>query len=58
MTNFDGWLTSDQAAEYIGCHPETMRKRLRAGDLKSVKFGQTYRTTREWCDRFMLAQAA
>lgn len=54
MSDFDGWLTSDQAARYIGCHPETMRKKLRAGDIESRKLSNHYRTTREWCDVYML----
>ncbi|MGC2866018.1 helix-turn-helix domain-containing protein [Corynebacterium glutamicum] len=58
MSDFDGWLTSDQAARYIGCHPETVRKRMRAGDLRAVKFGQTYRTTARWCDEYMMGMEA
>jgi len=58
VSDFDGWLTSDQAARYIGCHPETMRKKLRAGDIESRKLGNHYRTTREWCDEYMMGMEA
>ncbi len=58
MSDFDGWLNSEQADAYIGCHVETMRQKLRAGEIESRKLGNHYRTTAQWCDTYMLGLVA
>ena len=58
MSESEVWLTSVEAADHLKCHPETVRKRMRAGDLRAVKFGQTYRTTVRWCDEYMMGMEA
>ena len=48
------WITSEEAAQYAGVHPESMRCWFRAGDIKSIRVGQTYRTKAEFIDDFLL----
>ncbi|RPE75193.1 MULTISPECIES: hypothetical protein [unclassified Frondihabitans] len=49
------WLSASGAAEYAGCHVETVRDALRAQELRGVqrvKAG-TWRTTAEWVDTWL-----
>ncbi len=36
-------LTTTQAAERLNCHPETIRRLVKAGKLKSVSLSETAR---------------
>lgn len=36
-------LTVDEAAEQLRCHPVTIRRMIRRGDLAAVKVGSVYR---------------
>ena len=42
MTEIEGWLTSAEAAEYAGYHPERIRELWRADKLKFIKVGTSY----------------
>lgn len=47
------WITTDQAAEYLQLAPPTVRKLIRRRELRAVRIGKTYRTTKQWCDEYM-----
>jgi len=36
------WLTTEEAAEILDYHPETIREMLRAGRLKGKKYGHVW----------------
>ena len=36
-------MTIEQAAEYVGKHPQTIRRWIDAGDLKAYRLGREYR---------------
>lgn len=48
----DRWLNSDEAAEYLGMHRETVRIRVRSGRLPGRKVGGVWKfkaaTLDEW----------
>lgn len=52
------WLLTEQAAEYLHMHPDTVRGLLRRGDLKGVKTGGTWRTRTDWCDTYLMKGTA
>ena len=58
MSRFDGWLTSQDVADYLKVYHKTAQRYLSSGAIESRKIGQTYRTRREWCDAWMEGQAA
>lgn len=37
--NPDAWMTVQQASEYTGYHPQTLRKLIRMGDLACIRRG-------------------
>ncbi|HYB04075.1 MAG TPA: excisionase family DNA-binding protein [Nitrososphaerales archaeon] len=39
-------FTIEEAAELLTCHPETLRREIRAGRLKAAKIGRDYRISR------------
>jgi excisionase family DNA binding protein len=49
------WLTSQEAAEYLQVHQETMRRWAREGAIPSAKLGNRggFRFKREDLDRFL-----
>ena len=49
-------FTSDEAAELLGVHPQTLRKWIRNGDLKAVSVGRSYRIDRAQLESFWRAQ--
>jgi len=38
----ENWITTEQAAELSGYHPEHVRELLKAGNVKGQKFGQVW----------------
>lgn len=52
------WLTVADAAEYSGCHPETVRDALRAGELQGIQRskGATWKTTTAWIDAWITGE--
>jgi hypothetical protein len=51
------WLTVAGAAQYSGCHPETIRIALREGFLRGVQAKKrgTWHTKSEWVDDWMMS---
>lgn len=47
MNETQNLLTVDMAAEYLHCHPETVRRMIRRGELKAVKFRKFWRVPME-----------
>ncbi|PKF67795.1 helix-turn-helix domain-containing protein [Corynebacterium mastitidis] len=52
------WLNTEEAAEAIRCSKDKTRELMRRGDLKAVKPAGRWRTTREWCDEYVVNGAA
>lgn len=52
-------LTTEQAAKYLDLHPETLKKRARAGLIKPLpNFKRPLRFTREELDRYLMGSAS
>lgn len=47
MTETQNLLTVEMAAQYLHCHPETVRRMIRRGDLRAVKFRKFWRVPME-----------
>jgi excisionase family DNA binding protein len=47
MTETKNLLTIDETASYLSCTPATVRRMLRRGELRGVKFGKFWRVPRE-----------
>jgi excisionase family DNA binding protein len=47
MTETKSLLTIDETAKYLSCTPTTVRRMLRRGELRGVKFGKFWRVPRE-----------
>lgn len=47
MKNAQNLLTVEMAADYLHCHPETVRRMIRRGELKAVKFRKFWRVPME-----------
>jgi excisionase family DNA binding protein len=47
MNNAQNLLTVEMAAEYLHCHPETVRRMIRRGELKAIKFRHFWRVPLE-----------
>jgi len=41
------WLTTEQAAELSGYHPDHIRRLIRGGDLQARKFGPVWQVNRQ-----------
>ena len=46
-------LTASQAAEYLCCHPKTVRSLCQKGELRAVKLGAEWRIPIESLDVFI-----
>ncbi len=46
------WMTTEEAAEELGYHPETIREMLRSGRLQGRKFGNVWWVDSASVDRF------
>jgi excisionase family DNA binding protein len=56
----DGYLTAEQAANYLGVHVETLRKWVRLGTFPSIPLpgsGKDYRFTKELIDEWAKQRA-
>lgn len=47
MNEAQNLLTIGMAAKYLHCHPETVRRMIRRGELKAVKFRKFWRVPME-----------
>ena len=47
------YLTLEQVAEALQLQVETIRRYVRAGELKAARFGRRYRVRPEELDRFV-----
>ena len=50
-------LSVEEAAEYWGCHPDTIRRHMRAGTIPSMKLGRVFRISRQALDDLIENQA-
>lgn len=41
------WITTNEAAEISGYHPDYVRKLVQAGKIKAQKFGETWMVSRQ-----------
>lgn len=55
--NGDEWITTQEAAELSGYHPDHLRRLIRAGMVKAKKFGIVWQVNRQSLLDYM-AQAA
>ena len=58
MTEHRDWLTSEEAAEYLQVHVNTVRRWAREGAIPAAKLGNRggFRFRREDLDRFLDAR--
>ena len=42
----EDWLTTKQATELSGYHPDHLRRLIRAGEIKARKFGEVWQVDR------------
>ena len=47
------WLTTEQAANYLNMHIDTIKTLFRRGDIKATKPGRVWRATTDWLDDYM-----
>lgn len=50
-------LSVAECAEYIDCHPDTVRRHLNAGTIPYMKFGRAFRISRQVLDDLIENQA-
>lgn len=52
------WLDLDHAAAHASVHPSTLRRAIRAGELRAVRVGgrKVYRLRPEWVDEWLEAE--
>lgn len=43
----DDWITSREAVELSGYHPDHLRRLIRAGDIEARKFGIVWQVSRQ-----------
>jgi len=43
----DDWITSREAVEISGYHPDHLRRLIRAGDIEARKFGIVWQVSRQ-----------
>ena len=44
---FDDWMTTAEAAEFSGYHPEHLRRLIRSGGIEGRKFGIVWQVSRQ-----------
>lgn len=50
----NGYLATSQAAEYLNLHPETVRRKAKAGEIRGVQTpGGYWRFKVEWLDEYL-----
>jgi excisionase family DNA binding protein len=47
MTEESPWLTVNEAADILRCHPATLRVLIREGKIKATRLGRVYRIHRD-----------
>lgn len=47
MTPLSGWLSTKEAAELAGYHPDHLRRLIRAGSVTARKWGNAWMISRE-----------
>lgn len=47
------WLTAEDIASVLACHPETVLRMIRRGDLPGLKYGHVIRVSPEAFDAFL-----
>lgn len=50
------WITSQRAAEYADCSPDTVLRAMKREELRYGRVGSDYRTRRSWVDDWMMSQ--
>ena len=50
-------LSVEEAARYFDCHPDTIRRHIRAGNIDHLKLGKSIKIPRRFLDQ-MIDQAA
>jgi excisionase family DNA binding protein len=60
MTEYGGWLTTEEAAEYLQVHVNTMRRWARTGVIPAAKLGNRggFRFNPKDLDRFLESRRA
>ncbi|WP_446741919.1 helix-turn-helix domain-containing protein [Silvibacterium acidisoli] len=61
LEEFERFLDSQQVADLIGVHPETVKRRARRGEIPGLKFGKLWRfraSVLESCIREMMPETA
>ncbi len=53
MSDFDEWLTTDEAAKITGFHPDHIRRLLRSRELEARKWGITWMIRRRSLSDYM-----
>jgi len=55
METHEGWLTTEEAAQYLHVHQETVRRWAREGAIPAAKLGNRggFRFRRQDLDRFL-----
>lgn len=52
------WLSAKDTAEYLHMHPDTVRDLMRQGELQAIKKSRYWYTQAEWCDAYVMENAA
>ena len=55
--NVESLLTTSQAAEHLQLSEYTLREKLKRGEIKSFRIGNSYRIRPEWLEEFISRQA-
>lgn len=50
-----GVVTTTQAAQYLDCHPKTVRQLCQRGEIRAIKLGSEWRIPTEALDEFVHA---
>lgn len=48
-----GVVTAAEAAQFLGCHPKTVRKLCKTGELHAIKLGSEWRIPAEALEEFL-----
>lgn len=51
------WMTATEVAAYLRCSVAHVRRELRAGEMRSVQLGRSYRIRRQWADSYLEKRA-
>lgn len=48
--------SAKEAADFLGCHRETIRRAIRSGELKAAKIGKVFRISKEDLNEYYQAK--